>query len=168
LPELTKPQMNLPEKSRQKIEAILVVCPDQKSFLEKFNPDFCAERYDCLNTVELSLKSGMIRLSDLQFAYNKETGIDLLRAWLMNLSIYLGLDSDGQIIKSIARELYSEIYMFNLSELTLYFSKLRRGYYGIFYGRFDGMMIVSSGREYRAQRGYVLSLLSVDEQEEIS
>lgn len=109
----------------------------------------------------------MIKLSDLQFAYEKDTAIDLIRAWLVNLSIYLGLNTEGQIIKTIARELYSEIFMFNLAEFTLFFSKLRKGYYGQMYGRFDGLMIVSAGREYRQQRGLILSKLPEEEQNKI-
>lgn len=154
----------MPEKSRQKIEAILAVCNDQKSFLEKFNPDFCAERYEHLNKIETALMSGMIKLSDLQFAYKKETGIDLIRAWLMNLSVYLGLDSDGQIIKDIARQLYSEIFMFNMAEFTLFFTRLKKGHYGPMYGRFDGQMICIAAREYRQQRGLILSRLPEEKQ----
>lgn len=157
----------MPEKSKKKIEAILAVCPNQKSFLEKFNPDFCSERYDHLNKIETALKAGMIKLSDIQFAYTKETGIYLLRAWLMNLSIYLGIDSDGNTIKDIARQLYSEISMFNLAELTLFFSRLKKGYYGSMYGRFDGMVICSAARDYRMHRGEMLSYLSVEDQKNL-
>lgn len=167
MPELIKPQKNLPEKSKKKIESILAVCPDQKSFIIKFNPDFCAERYEHLNNIDSALKSGMIKLYDLQFAYQEGTGIDLLRAWLMNLSIYLGLDSDGNIIKDIARQLYSEIFMLNIAEFTLFFSRLKKGYYGSMYGRFDGMMICSAAREYRQQRGMKLSYISQEEQAKI-
>jgi len=157
----------LPEKSKKKIEAILAVCPDQMSFIIKFNPDFCSERYSHLNKVDIALKSGMIKLSDLKFAYKEETGIDLLRAWLMNLSIYLGIDSDGQVIKDVARQLHSEIFMFNMAELTLFFTRLKKGYYGSMYGRFDGMVICSAAREYRSQRGLKLSYMSLEEQNKI-
>jgi len=157
----------LPEKSKKKIEAILAVCPDQMSFIVKFNPDFCAERYSHINKADTALKSGMIKLSDLQFAYKEETGIDLLRAWLMNLSIYLGIDSDGQVIKDVARQLYSEIFMFNMSELTLFFARLKKGYYGSMYGRFDGMVICTAAREYRSKRGELLSYMTREEQDKI-
>lgn len=111
----------------------------------------------------------MIKLSDLQFAYDKETSIDLLRAWLLNLSVYCGIDTDeeGLLIKTIARELYTEIFMLNMAELTLFFSRLRKGYYGSFYGRFDGMMICNAAREYRQQRGQILARLPEEQQNRI-
>lgn len=115
----------------------------------------------------MALKSGMLKLADLQFAYNKESSIDLIRAWLMNLSIYLGLDSDENVIKDIARQLYSEIFMLNMAEFTLFFSRLKKGYYGSMYGRFDGLMICNSAREYRQQRGMILSRLTEEEQTKI-
>lgn len=154
----------MPEKSKKKIETLLVLCIDPKSFLDTFNPDFCADRYEHLNKVETALTSGMLKISDIQFAYNKETSIDLIRAWLMNLSIYLGLDSDENVIKDIARQLYSEIFMLNIAEFTLFFSRLKKGYYGSMYGRFDGLMICSSAREYRKQRGEILSKLTEEDQ----
>lgn len=146
---------------------MLALCENPKIFLEKFNPDFCFDRYEHLNKVETALISGMLRISDIQFAYGKETSIDLIRAWLMNLSVYFGLDSDENVIKDIAKQLYSEIFMLNLAEFTLFFSRLKKGYYGLMYGRFDGLMICNSAREYRQQRGLILSKLSEDEQSKI-
>lgn len=148
---------------------MLKICKTPDVFLTTFNPDFCSERYESFNTTETALLSGMIKLSDLQFAYDKETSIDLLRAWLLNLSVYCGIDTDeeGLLIKTIARELYTEIFMLNMAELTLLFSRLRKGYYGSFYGRFDGMMICNAAREYRQQRGNILARLPEEQQNRI-
>lgn len=164
LPEITQQRSNLPEKSRKKVETLLALCTNPADFIIKFNPDFCADRYRQFNKTETALLSGMIKLSDLQFAYDEDTAIDLLRAWLLNFSVYLGLDTEIQVVKTIARELYSEIFMLNMAELTLFFSRLRKGYYGSFYGRFDGMMICSAAREYRQQRGHILAKLPEEEQ----
>lgn len=143
------------------------MCKTPESFLVRFNPDFCAERYSQFNKTETALLSGMIKLSDLQFAYDEDTAIDLLRAWLLNFSVYLGLDTEIQVVKTIARELYTEIFMLNMAELTLFFSRLRKGYYGSFYGRFDGMMICNAAREYRQQRGQILARLPEEQQNRI-
>jgi hypothetical protein len=58
--------------------------------------------------------------------------------------------------------------MLNMAELTLFFSKLKRGLYGTLYGRFDGMMICSAAREYRNQRGKILAGLPGEEQKKLS
>ena len=109
----------------------------------------------------------MIKLSELQFAYEPDTAIDLISAWLLNASLYSRLVIDLHLIKSIARELYKEIFMLNLAEFTLFFSKLKRGHYGNLYGRFDGMTICNAAIEYRRKRGLILSKLPEEEQNEI-
>ena len=76
MPEPTRPQKNLPEKSKVKIEKLLSVCETRKDFLKTFNPDFCASRYCELNTEKLALKSGMIKLSDLKTAYDPDSPIE--------------------------------------------------------------------------------------------
>lgn len=146
---------------------MLALCTNPADFIVKFNPDFCAERYSSLNTEELALKSGMIKLSELKFAYGEESVINFLQAWLTNASMYVRLEIDYQLIKEISRELYKEIHMLNLAELTLFLSKLKRGHYGTLYGRFDGMMICSAAREYRQQRGLILSRLPEEVQKKI-
>lgn len=146
---------------------MLALCTNPADFIVKFNPDFCAERYSSLNTEELALKSGMIKLSELKYAYGEESVINFLQAWLTNAAMYVRLEIDYQLIKEIARELLKEIQMLNLAELTLFLSKLKRGHYGTLYGRFDGMMICSAAREYRQQRGLILNRMTEEEQKRI-
>lgn len=133
-------------------------------FLNKFNPDFCGDRYSMLNTEESALKSRIIKLSEIKFAYGDQIPIDLIFAWLLNASLYVRLEIDTHLLKDISRELYKEIFMFNLAEFTLFFSKLKRGYYGNLYGRFDGMTICNAAIEYRRKRGMILSRLPEEEQ----
>lgn len=154
----------MPERLKKKADAIKKVCETSDSFLDRFNPDYCAERYEKLNNFELALKSGFVKLSELKDIYDNDISIDMLRAWLLNLSYYLALDTDSNVVKTISRELYSEIFMLNLAELNLFFSRLRKGYYGQFYGRFDGLLICNAAREYRKSRGQILSQLPEEEQ----
>lgn len=146
---------------------MLAHCETPLRLIETFNPDFCQNRYKDFNTVELALKSGMFKLSELKFAYSEDTAIDLISAWLFNFSIYLGLSVDRNLILDISRGVYSEIFMLNIAELTFFFSRLKKGYFGAMYGRFDGMMICTAAREYRKQRGMILSKLPENEQKEL-
>lgn len=103
-------------------------------------------------------------MSELKFAYNEDSVISFIQAWLTNASMYVRLEIDYNLIKDIATELYKEIHMLNIAEFTLFFSKLKRGHYGTLYGRFDGMMICSAAREYRQHRGHILAKLPEEEQ----
>ena len=132
------------------------------------NPDFCSKRYSDFNTEIAALQSGFVKLSEFNLAFEKGTAEDLLSAWLLNLSLYTRIDVDKKLIQEISRELYKEIFMLNIAELTLFFSKLKRGIYGPLYGRFDGMMICSAAREYRMNRGKIISKFSDEDFKKIN
>lgn len=155
----------MPQKSEKRVNALKLICPTPLKFIEKFNPDFCSERYDNLNTQELALKSRTIKLIEIEYAYDKDTVIDFIRAWLLNTSLYVRLQVDNHLLKDISRELYKEIFMLNITEFNLFFSKLKRGHYGNLYGRFDGMTICNAAIEYRIKRGQIFSNLTTEEQE---
>lgn len=155
----------MPQKSEKRVNALRKICPTPLNFIEKFNPDFCSERYDNLNTQELALKSRTIKLIEIEYAYDKDTVIDFIRAWLLNTSLYVRLQVDNHLLKDISRELYKEIFMLNITEFNLFFSKLKRGHYGNLYGRFDGMTICNAAIEYRIKRGQIFSNLTTEEQE---
>ncbi len=106
----------------------------------------------------------MIKLSEIAENYNEQTPVLFLQAWIINLAMYTGLQVEKWQTKDIAIGLYREIRMFNLAELTLFFDFIKRGRYGEFYGRFDGIKIISAARDYRKRRGEVLCKLSEQQQ----
>jgi hypothetical protein len=158
----------LPDKPLSyRASELLKLCQEPIEFINLFNYDFCRNRYLEYNTVKKALTSNIIKLSEISSAYSKETIILFLQAWLVNLSVYSGMDADEFLLKDISNELYSEIFMFNLSELTLLFSGIKKGSYGEFYGRFDGMKILIAARGYRAKRGIIFSNLTSEEQKQL-
>lgn len=140
---------------------------EPEQLLQTLNPDFCTKRYSEQNTELKALRAGVIKLSEINQAYTPGTSEDLIQAWLLSLSMYVRIEVDKKLIQEISIELYKEIYMLNMAELTLFFSKLRRGIYGPLYGRFDGMMICIAAREYRQTRGTELAKLTSEEQSQI-
>lgn len=141
---------------------------EPQQLLQTLNHDFCANRYLEHNTELKALRAGVVKLSEINQAYTPGTAEDLISAWLLSLSMYLRIEVDKKLIQEITRELYKEIFMLNMAELTLFFSKLRRGIYGPLYGRFDGMMICIAAREYRQTRGIELAKLPSEEQKQIT
>lgn len=133
--------------------------PEVKKFHEAFNFDNCLKRYQDYNTTERALTSGKIKLNEIALTYNRQAPISLIEFWLINLASYLGLEPSDQQIREIAIYLYEDNSFFNITELTLFFKKLKKGNYGEFYGRFDGTKILTAAKEYREQRGKLLSSL---------
>jgi hypothetical protein len=127
------------------------------------------QRYSELNTPELALLSHKMKLKEIAATYDKQTPVSLIEFWLINLVAYMGLDEKAtdQQIREIAIYLYEDFSFFNLAELTLFFKRIKKGFYGEFYGKLDGMKIISAAREYRQQRGLILSKLPEEEQKKI-
>ncbi len=158
----------MPQKLPKRAEVLLKKINNPAQLIATLNPDFCSQRYSDFNTEIAALQSGLIKLSEINLAFERGTAEDLLSAWLLNLSLYTRIEVDKKLIQEISRELYKDIFMLNIAELTLFFSKLKRGIYGTLYGRFDGMMICSAAREYRMSRGRVFASLPSDEQKKLT
>lgn len=138
-----------------------------ESFLVEFNFDACLSRYSKLKTEELALKSHKLKLREITRLYDQRVPTSLLELWLFNTSKFMAWEMTDQQVRETAVYLYEELYMLNLAELTLFFKKLKKGVYGTFYGKFDGMKICSFAREYRMARGQILSKLPEEEQKRL-
>jgi len=125
------------------------------------------EKYINIKTFEDALKSKKIKLRELSLAYGEQIIIGWIQAWLINLSGYMNFSITEQQAKTTAIFILEDCYMFNLAEFTLLFRKINRGNYGQFYGQFNGQIIMAACKEYRNQRGKVLSGLSEEEQKQI-
>lgn len=136
-------------------------------FANAFNLDSCMEKYVEFKTVEDALKSSKIKLRELAVIYNEKSIVAWIQAWLVNLAGYMNFSITEQQAKTTAMFILEDCYMFNIVEFTLLFKKLSRGSFGEFYGKFNGQIIISACKQYREQRGKILSGLTESEQKEI-
>lgn len=142
-------------------------CKTGKEFLLEFNFDACLNRYLKFKTEDLALKSHKFKLREIGKLYAPEVPVRLIELWLFNTSKFMAWEMTDQQVRETAIYLYEELCMLNLAELTLFFKKLKKGVYGTFYGKFDGMKICSFAREYRMARGQILSKLPEEEQKRL-
>ena len=138
-----------------------------KIFLSEFNLDSCLNRYSEFKTQEEALKSKKIKILSLTKCYGEDLILTWMKAWLISLSSYMDFQITPQQVNITSRNLVEELYMLNLSEITLFFNRIIKGKYGEFYGKFNGQTILRSALEYRSQRGKILSGLTESEQFEI-
>lgn len=122
------------------------------------------EKYVSYKTIEDALLSKKIKLRVLSVAYGEQVILAWIQAWLINLSSYMNFSITEQQSKTTAMFILEDCYMLNIVEFTLLFRKLGRGYYGEFYGKFNGQIIMNACREYRNNRGKVLSQKTASEQ----
>ncbi|KJF44066.1 hypothetical protein LH29_00560 [Draconibacterium sediminis] len=152
--------------SKRKVE-LQKVCSTGKDFLKQFNFDYCADRYRILNTQKAALVSKMINLRELTNVYNQETPRLLLSLWLTQLCLFMGFEAIEIQLRQTSEYMYEEIGMLNLAELTLLFHRIREGFYGEFYGKFNPQIVLRACREYRKERGCIISKMSTNQQNEI-
>jgi hypothetical protein len=109
----------------------------------------------------------MVKLSELCKAYNDKSITAWIQAWLINLAKYMDFSVTPEQVKSTAIAILEECYMLNLAEFTLLFRRILKGYYGIFYGKFNGQMIIGACISFRQERGKILAKMSTEEQKKI-
>lgn len=146
---------------------MVAAIPTGIEFANQFNLDYCIERYVKYKTIEDALKSNKIKLNELSEAYGEQIILGWIQAWLINLSKYMDFSVSEQQVKNTSLFILEDCYALNVVEITLIFRRIIKGYYGNFYGKFNGQIIINACKEYRKQRGIELSKLDSSEQDKI-
>lgn len=76
----------------------------------------------------------------------------------------MNFEISTQQAKSTSMMILEELYMLNIAEFTFFFKQIRKGIFGIFYGKFNGQTILIACKEFRKNRGRILSDMNYDEQ----
>lgn len=104
-------------------------------------------------------------LAELNRAYNPKTAQAWLIPQLTDLSEFAGAKgklTDNQLIQC-AEIIATDYYYLKVSELMLFFSRLKRSKYGRFYGAIDPMIILSSLDDFLQERSYAYETKASEE-----
>lgn len=170
MPERTasKPKWNLlPELQRSRYETTLKAFPEAQRFLVEFNLESCTKLYDSAKTPLAALRTKKLNLREIGEIYNQEIPKLLIEGWLITLGDIMDFDVSSLQARQTAQFVFEETKMLNLAELTLLFKRIQTGFYGPFYGKFNPQIICIDCREYRKERGAIISRLTTEEQEDI-
>ena len=133
--------------------------PDEKSVIVNFNHTALERKYSDIRTIGNAYDTGYIKLNELAVIYGRETPVMLIESWIMQLSLFLDIEIDADRIKETAWLIYDDNHFLNIAELTLLFTRIKKGYFGEFYNRIDPSSLLSWCREYRKERGMYVSKL---------
>ena len=147
-----------------KSKLVLKSFPEVERFAQEFNLDSCDERYISIKTNLDGLESKTINIRELSDCYGDENISNWIAAWLISVSAYMNFEISTQQARITSLLILEELYMINIAELTLFFKQLRKGRYGIFYGKFNGQTILVASKEFRMERGRVLAKLPSEQQ----
>jgi hypothetical protein len=139
--------------SEAKIEAILAIYPNVEVFAIENNLYGCIKKYSCYKTSLDALLSGKAKLSELAAVYSERSLVGWIKVWLISLSQLMDFEISIEQAELTAIALLEDNYMFNIVEFTLFFSRIRKGHYGIFYGKFNMQTILIAAKDYRKERG---------------
>jgi len=147
-----------------KRELVLNMYPTSELFAVEMNFDNCRKMYGEFSTSELALKSAKIKLRELSVIYSEREIIGWIQIWLIVLAKHMDFKIEPEQAEMTAIEILADMYMLNIAEFTLLFTRIKKGHYGIFYGKFNMQTILLACKQYRMERGTVLAGMNETEQ----
>jgi hypothetical protein len=112
-----------------------------------------------IRTVADAYDTGYLKLNELKKIYSEETPHLLIETWLIQLTLFFDLPLHSDRVSELAWLIYDDMHFLNIAEMTLLFTRIKKGYYGKFYNRIDPSEILSWCRDYRRERGNYVSKL---------
>jgi len=143
----------------EKAGVILKHFPIQKDFVVNMNHLALEKKYSSFKTIGDAYNTNFIKLSELQGIYSIEAPGMLIESWIMQLALFLDLPVNKDQIKELAWLIFEDNHFLNIAEMTLLFTRIKKGYYGQFFNRIDPVEILRWCREYRKERGNYISKL---------
>ena len=144
---------------RKNIEKILGCFPTAKDMIVGMSHAVMEKKYRHIRTPQAAYETNYITLSEMKGLYSPESPVMLIETWIMQLSLFLDLPISKDQIKELAWLIYDDNHYLNIAEMTLVFTRIKKGHYGQFFGRIDPVEIQRWFREYRSERGIYISKL---------
>lgn len=120
-----------------------------------------------VNTAKKAYLSESVKLAQLRKAYNYDTPILLIQAWIEDLSAFLGFKAERKANSSQLDELselfYEEAYFLSVAELGYFFTNLKKGRYGDFYQTLDPLKVLKYLSAYLEERDLAVSMVNKEQ-----
>ena len=145
-------------------EAVLSHFKEAKDFAVQFNLDKCLSKYMGIKSNTDGLNANTIKLRELADCYGDENVSNWIAAWLVSLSSKMDFQISPEQAITTSMFILEELYMINIAEFSLFFKRLLKGHYGVFYGKFNIQTILIACKEFRMQRGKILLGMDYEEQ----
>lgn len=134
--------------------AALALPVSEKQFLELYIPNQCTRKFSGLCTALEAYKTESFSLAKIKKAYSEDWTLAYISLWIVNINEFLNVSrpmSEPQI-EETSFLILSQYYYLKLSDITLIFTKAKRGDWGPLYESLDGMKILSWFEKYANER----------------
>ena len=156
------------QRQKKSADAVKLIekYPEYKKFAERFNSQTQLKLSAINPNFVTCYKYNVPKLSTIANAYDSDAAINWLKIQFENLNDFVGVREKMQLyqLNELATLFFSECYYLNISEVMLFFIKLKRGEFGEFYGCIDPLKIMSAKNEFISQR---MLALQKDEEERL-
>lgn len=128
---------------------------EAKMFLHRYTPD--KQLTICRNPTEC-ITADYPELSVVARTYGEQMPVAWLIPQLTNLSEFCGAREKITMmqLRELAQMIANEYYYLKISELMLFFYRMKSGRYGRFYGTVDPMIIMEALRQFVGERNAML------------
>lgn len=123
------------------------------------NKDYVLDKYSSYD-LKIALKLKLIKLSEIEECYGQKSASVYLVPYILHIQQACGLDQLNELqANTIARALYSELFLINIAELTVFIDRVCMGKYGEFYGKLTPQMIGKACYLFKLDRMKVLNVI---------
>jgi len=110
------------------------------------------------------LQENSLSLNQFAQAYSKDKCYLVIELWLYDLNDYAGLKNkmSPEQVRQVAILFFSEAYMLNFTEMALFFNRIKKGYYGDFYGVVDPIKFMGFLNQFKIERREAIERINMD------
>lgn len=139
---------------------------EAKELLEKFNPSV---QHRCYAYPERCVSGNAPTLAVVNRDYGELVAVDWLTIELNDYQNFIGVKEENKatldVVCELSRMILGRYYFLKLSELMLFFLKLKYGDYGEMYGCIDAVRILRALRSFVSERNIIIDRLEQAERE---
>lgn len=154
------PETTLPAELSKQREVIISRYGNIESAMSRLSPTNIQKAITThsIKSIKQAYLTDSITLSMFGKCYTKDSCYALIELWLYELSEFAGAQNKltpGQM-NQLAPMIYSDAYALNFAELGLFFNRIKKGYFGEFYGNVDPIKIMTFLGQFLTERVAVI------------
>lgn len=139
---------------------------EAKELLERFNPSV---QHKCYEHPARCISGNAPTLGAVGRDYGELVAVDWLTIELNDYQNFIGVKEENKatldVVCELSRMILGRYYFLKLSELMLFFQRLKYGDYGEMYGCIDAVRILRALRSFMVERNVIIERLEQEERE---
>lgn len=163
---LQRERHEIKKSSTKSCLTILKSKEDARELLERFNPLI---QMQCYSYPERCVNGKAPTLAEVSRDYGEQVSIDWLIIELNDYQNFVGVKEENKatfgVVREMSKMILSRYYFLKLSELMLFFQRLKYGDYGEMYGCIDAVRIMRALRTFFDERNQIIEKIEQRERE---